>query len=135
MLGDIRPATAVRQIARGEKVVDLTNELKRLTFQSRTPEFPVGLEHAIVSKMDGSRWLVSGGQEGIDFANISDFKRLIVHSHGRPTGPSRNADFPFLINNIQKSSFIVELGNPKIIRFNDNGTFSEFRMAVTKWLF
>jgi hypothetical protein len=126
MLGDIRPAEVVRQIQPGEKVADLANELKLLTFRSRTQKLPVGLEHGIVSRSDGTRWLVLGGQEGIDFADFQDFRRLLVHTHGRPTGPSLNADIPFLRNNGQRHSYIIELGNPNVIRFNQNGTWSEF---------
>lgn len=128
MLGDIRPASVVRQIGRGERVSDLANELKALTFRSRTQELPLGLEHAIVSKADGTRWLVSGGQGGIDFNGFDGFTRLLVHTHGMPTGPSINADFPFLIGNKQMHSYIIELGNPNVIRFNKNGTYSEFKL-------
>src|SRR4051794_10995744 len=101
LIGDIQPATVVRPIARGERVTDLFDELKQLTFQSRTADSPIGLEHAIVSRTDGTRWLVRGGQEGIDFSQFSDYRRLLVHTHGRPTGPSFDADIPFLRANNQ----------------------------------
>jgi hypothetical protein len=53
-------------------VADLFDELKLLTWQSRTPDSPIGLEHAIVSRTDGTRWLVRGGQEGVDFSQFDE---------------------------------------------------------------
>jgi len=117
MIGDIRPAEVVRQVGRGERVADLVNELKTLTFRSRTPELPVGLEHGIVSRADGTRWLVRGGQEGIDLADFAGYRRLLVHTHGRPTGPSP-ADYNFLVNNGHWSSYVVEVGTPAPIKFS-----------------
>jgi hypothetical protein len=125
LMGDIQPAAVVRQIEHGELVSDLGNELKRLTFQSRTAELPLGLEHAVVSRADGTRWLVRGGEGGINFEDFEGFRRLLVHTHGMPTGPSP-ADFRFIMGNEQMHSYIIELGNPNIIRFNQSGTFSEF---------
>jgi len=127
-MGDIRPATILRRIAHDEKVADLVNELKQRTFRSRTRELAFGLEHAIISKTNGTRWLVRGGEAGIDLSEVRGLRRLIAHTHGAPTGPSWDADFPFLIANRQKHSYLVELGNPSVIRFNSNGTDSIFRL-------
>ena len=128
LMGDVRPSSVVRRIGHGEKLFDLQNELKLLTFQSRTPEFPLGLEHAIISMTDGTRWIVRGGEAGIDFGETEGFRRLIVHTHGAPTGPSMEADVPFLSNNGQKHSYIIELGNPNVIRFNCGGSSSNIRL-------
>ncbi len=109
-------------------MADLFNELKQRTWESRTADSPIGLEHAIVSRADGTRWLLRGGQEGIDFSQFDDYRRLLVHTHGRPTGPSFDADIPFLKANKQKHSYIVELGNPNAIRFNQDGSYFEFKV-------
>src|SRR5262249_37250811 len=73
----------VRILRRGEKVADLVNELKTLTFQT-------GNEHALVRLASGERALVSGGEKGIAFAE-GQISRLIAHTHGyqyAATGPS-----------------------------------------------
>lgn len=95
----------------------MLDELKALTFRSRREELPLGLEHRIVSKLDGTRWLVRGGQCGIDLSGFSDYRRLLVHTHGSLTGPSE-ADQRFLLANGQWSSYLVEIGNPTVVKFS-----------------
>jgi hypothetical protein len=58
---------------------------------------------------------VRGGEAGIDFGSIENMNRLIVHTHGIPTGAS-GADVWYLMNSGQWSTRIIELGTPDIIK-------------------
>ena len=106
--GDALPAHTVRLIQKGEKVDALLDEVVRLTFQSG------GLEHAIVSFKDGSRAIVRGGPGGIIFDDR--IKRIILHTHPTPTGPSA-ADFEMLRRLGQRSSFLYELFGGGLTKF------------------
>jgi hypothetical protein len=107
---DILPGATVRQIGKGEKVKDLIHEVAELTYKGE------GAEHAIISLKSGERLIVRGGAGGIDFSTYGkNLDRIILHTHGRPTGPS-DVDFQMLKDMGQKSSYIYELfggGYPK----------------------
>lgn len=96
--------TVVRTLGRGERVADIIDEGKRLTFTT-------GNEHALVKLADGSRAIVSGGRGGINFAS-GQVKRLFGHTHPYhlpSTGPSA-ADFQALHSLGQRSSYVLEHG-------------------------
>lgn len=100
----------VRIIGRGEKVTDILNEAKALTFQS-------GNEIALVKLANGQRALVRGGPGGITWAE-GEVTRIFGHTHpyvgpggvpAPPTGPS-GLDFQVLEQLKQKSSWLLERG-------------------------
>ncbi|RYG31285.1 hypothetical protein EON81_23220 [bacterium] len=97
---DVRSAKLVRTIGKGESIAALEQEIAQLTYETE------GLEHAIISLRDGGRIIVSGGRHGIHFD--SRLKRVIIHTHERPTGPSP-ADFQMLRGTGQRHSYIYEL--------------------------
>jgi hypothetical protein len=78
--GRILPMTFVRTVNQGEKIADLINEGKVLTFQS-------GNEHALVTLANGDRAIVSGGPGGIRFPDGS-IKNIFGHTHPTSAGPS-----------------------------------------------
>lgn len=99
--------------------------------KSRTYEF--ACEHAVLEIDDGSLVMVRGGQFGIDLevrrmtgnagtnrdelvVNIDQrpvvVRRLVFHTHPRPTGPS-DGDFAVLDLLGQASSLLIELGGPQ----------------------
>jgi RHS repeat-associated protein len=100
--GTSAEATLVRVIQRGEKVEEIINEAKALTFQT-------GNEHALVKLASGERVLVSGGPGGIHFAEGS-VTRIFGHTH-LPTdvkvGPSK-ADKIAIQALGQRSSWLSE---------------------------
>lgn len=69
----------VRLIEKGEKIDDIVNEAKGLTFTT-------GNEHAVVKLTGGSRALVSGGLHGIDFGD--KITRVFGHTHPTSSLPS-----------------------------------------------
>ncbi len=96
--------SVVRTIERGERVADIINEVKQLTFTT-------GNEYAVVKLADGSRALVSGGPGGINFVE-GQITRLFGHSHPYQlpaTGPS-HFDFIALQSLGQRSSYLLERG-------------------------
>ena len=99
MGGEVLPSTLVRTIQQGEKVAALEAELAQLTYTSG------GLEHAIVSLKIGERVIVSGGSGGIQFGD--DLRRVLMHTHPTPTGPSA-VDFRMLQQPGQQHSYICE---------------------------
>jgi RHS repeat-associated protein len=97
-----RPTAAtVRPINKGERVDDLIDEVKRLTFRD-------GVEHAIVSYGPGSRAIVRGGRGGMTLP--SNVRRVIGHTHSRRTGPS-DEDFEMLRRLGQRHSYLIEPGS------------------------
>ncbi len=108
--GRILPASVVRMISKGETVDDLVEEMVRLTFESG------GVEHAIISLKDGSRMIVRGGPGGIDFGDLP-LRRVLLHTHPSPTGPSQ-VDFDMLDALNQRHSYIYELFGGGLTRFN-----------------
>jgi hypothetical protein len=102
--------TVFRTIGKGERVADLINEAKTLTYTT-------GNEHAVVTLADGARAIVSGGEGGITFAE-GQVTRIFGHTHPYqlpPTGPS-DADFAALELLDQRSSYVLEHG--QLIRFS-----------------
>lgn len=104
----ILPATTVRQILKHEKVNDLINEVKQLTYESG------GLEHAIVSLTGGGRVIMRGGPGGMEFG--SEIRRVLLHTHPTTTGPS-SLDFLMLKQLRQRHSYIYELFGGGLTRF------------------
>lgn len=101
---DAAEMAMVRTINRGEKIADLVDEAKRLTFTT-------GNEHAIVKLTNGQRAIVSGGPTGIIFQE-GQITRLFGHTHPYhlpPTGPSAG-DIDALRQLGQRSSYILEHG-------------------------
>lgn len=98
--GKTRAAVTVREISRGEKVDDLVHEVAKMTYTSD------GLEHAIVSTKTGQRLIVRGGPGGIKFGQ--DVRRVILHTHPLPSGPSM-VDLDMLTALGQTKSWIYEL--------------------------
>lgn len=95
--------SSVRTIGRGEKLADIIDEGKRLTFET-------GNEHALVKLANGDRAIVAGGPGGIEFT--SDVSRVFGHTHPYQlpiTGPS-SADFSMLASYGQRSSWLLEHG-------------------------
>lgn len=105
-----QPMTVVRTIGRGERVADIINEVKTLTFTS-------GNEHAVVTLADGSRAIISGGPGGITWTE-GQITRIFGHSHPYQlpaTGPSA-LDFTALERLGQRSSYLLERG--QLTRFS-----------------
>ena len=100
---DDRPMNIVREINRGEKIVDLINELKALTFED-------GIEYAVVKLNNGHRYIISGGETGIILKDVS-----VLYAHTHPfqfgaTGPS-TGDIDTLIALGQMFSYLIEHGD------------------------
>lgn len=107
--GESAPLVVVRTVAFGEKVADLVEEGKALTYQT-------GNEHALVKLADGTRAIVSGGQKGISW-KVGQVRYVWGHTHPYQfgaTGPSAD-DFTMLQRLGQPSSTLVEHG--QIIKF------------------
>ncbi|HEX9411374.1 MAG TPA: RHS repeat-associated core domain-containing protein [Actinomycetota bacterium] len=103
--GESASMSVVRTIGRGEKIADIVNEGKILTYET-------GNEHALVKLASGERAIVSGGPGGIDFAE-GEVTRIFGHTHPYQfpaTGPS-SADFQMLDYFGQRSSWILEHGD------------------------
>jgi hypothetical protein len=101
--GEVGDMAVVRTVVRGEKIADILNEGKVLTFET-------GNEHALVRLGDGSRAIVSGGPGGIRLGE--EVVTVFGHTHPYglpPTGPSA-ADFQMLENLDQFSSWLLEHG-------------------------
>ncbi len=95
--------SVVRTIGRGEKIADIVNEGKVLTYET-------GNEHALVGLANGDRAIVSGGPGGIEFTD--DVTRVFGHTHPYQlpiSGPS-SADFAMLDAYGQQSSWLLEHG-------------------------
>lgn len=103
---DIAEATVLREISHGEKIADLVSEVRGLREATN-------LEFAVVSRANGTRALVYGGREGIDFTNF-EMRRLLAHSHPLGYATPSDADFQMLEALGQRSSWILENG---LIRF------------------
>ena len=116
------PAEFVRRVQVGEAISDLIND-------GRAASWITEAEHAIVSlKTVGAgrvqRVIVSGGRDGIEFikekgklfiemeGQVVEIRRIIGHTHPRPTGPSQG-DLDALAILKQSRSYIVEIGARK----------------------
>ncbi|MBI3235594.1 MAG: hypothetical protein HYZ42_16410 [Bacteroidetes bacterium] len=73
--GDVLPAKILREVKKGEKISDLVDEAKYLTRQE-------GQEHALI-KLNGKRYLVSGGRDGIELPHNTE----IIYGHTHPNLP------------------------------------------------
>jgi RHS repeat-associated protein len=109
----VLPMQVVKEIPKDTKIKDLIE-----TIQARTHS--TGMEHAVVrlgqnSIAPGARVLVSGGRDGIYFAN-NEITFLWGHSHPYVTGASL-ADFNSLYLLNQSKQYITEaFNNPFMIR-------------------
>lgn len=103
----------VRNINKGEKIVNITNELKSLTYET-------GNEQALVKLQNGTRAIISGSEKGINFST-NQITKLFAHTHPFGTGASvpSNADFNALSQLGQKSSYLLVDG--EIIKFFPKG--------------
>lgn len=91
----------VRIIRRGEKLEDLKNELKGLTWST-------GDEHAVVTLASGERAVVSGGPGGIIFKE-GQIKNLFGHTHPTSAPPS-DADASALLKLGQTTQWVLHGG-------------------------
>jgi hypothetical protein len=94
----------VREVQAGEALNDIVLEMKDYTYNS-------GMETALVELSDGTRAIVIGGQNGIDFAE-GQISRLFLHLHPYDlpaSGPS-DADRNALSVLGQISSWLLEHG-------------------------
>lgn len=110
--GTTEQARIHRNIEPGERVADLENEIKGLTFET-------GREVAVVSLSDGRRVVAIGGANGMELpANTS---RLLAHTHpmGHTATPSP-ADMRALEELGQNRSYIYGGGVRQL--FGPNGT-------------
>ena len=93
----------VRFIEHGERIADLLDELRALTFETDN-------EHALVRLTTGERALVEGEPDGINFG--WQITRLYVHTHPyyRPTSGPSDDDFAALVDLRQTHSYLLERG-------------------------
>jgi RHS repeat-associated protein len=94
----------VRFIKHGERIAEIVEEGKYLTFST-------GNEHALVRLESGQRAIISGGPTGISW-EAGEVTRVFGHTHPyqfSPTGPS-GADFEMLKSLGQRSSWLSEHG-------------------------
>jgi hypothetical protein len=106
-IGRAGPMQVERAIQRGEKVADLINEAKALTFTT-------GKEHAVVTLANGKRVLVSGGPGGINFAEGS-ITRIFGHTHPTNALPSA-ADAAALRALGQSKQYVFHGGEVSVVR-------------------
>ena len=115
---DVRPMSIVREIKKGEKIQDIIDELRKLTYMDT-------VEHAVVTLKDGTRVIVSGGEHGISLSD--DVKRVIGHTHPhhhQKLGPSQgDKDALKQLGNTdkggQRSSYLIE-GGQDPVKFKQN---------------
>jgi hypothetical protein len=102
--GETASMSIVRTVGPGERVADLLNEGKALTFES-------GNEHALVRLANGERAIVSGGPGGIEFPQGA-VSRVIPHTHpyGMGATAASAADFAMLDAYGQQSSWLLSEG-------------------------
>jgi hypothetical protein len=105
--GPSLPMTIVRIIQRGEKIEDLINEGKGLTWIS-------GNEHAVVTLTDGQRALVCGGPGGIEF-EAGQIIRIFGHTHPTNAPPSA-ADMDALMQLGQSQQTVYHGGEVTKVR-------------------
>lgn len=105
--GETLPMQVVRTIQKGEKLADIINEAKGLTFTT-------GNEHALVTLASGERALVSGGPGGISFSE-SQIKRIFGHTHPTSAPPS-SADAEALKQLGQSKQYVFHGGQVTVVR-------------------
>ncbi len=74
---DVRNAKFVREIKKGEKISDLIDEAKGITYIE-------DVEAAVIQLQNGSRYLVTGGRHGINLP--SNTAKIYGHTHPRVMG-------------------------------------------------
>ena len=105
--GNSARMSVVRTISKGEKVDDLVNELKGLTWTS-------GNEHAVVTLANGERAIVSGGPGGITF-KVGEIQNLFGHTHPTSAPPS-SADAEALTELGQSKQYVLHGGEITTVR-------------------
>ena len=103
--GKIADMVVLREIQHGEKLADITHELKVLTYTT-------GKEHAVLKMENGARVIVSGGEGGIRLSE--SVVRLFVHTHPYEVpaaGVASTRDLATIARLQQVSSWILEHGN------------------------
>ncbi|AFD06129.1 RHS repeat-associated core domain-containing protein [Solitalea canadensis] len=100
--GETLPMVVERMIMKGEKIADIINEAKGLTWTT-------GNEYALVTLQNGERALVSGGPGGISF-KTNQIIRLFGHTHPTSAGPS-SADFVAVKLLNQSKQYVFHGGN------------------------
>jgi len=106
-IGAVSSMQQVRIIQHGEKISDIVNEAKSLTFIT-------GNEHALVTLANGSRALVSGGPGGISF-NKGWVSRIFGHTHPTNAPPSA-ADAQALTQLGQSKQYVLHGGEVSVVR-------------------
>jgi hypothetical protein len=96
-----KPMEFVREIKKNEKITDLIEEAKTLTYTT-------GDEYAVVRLADGRKALVKGGPGGIDLPK--DLKTLFGHTHPYPGSPASAADFKAIEIYDQSKQYIYSNG-------------------------
>ena len=86
----------VREVRKGEKILDLIREAKRETFLE-------GKEYAVIKRKDGKRYLVSGDRLSLDLVNDGkgQSKQYVFHNGLRTTiyrGTDSSADVTIQAN-------------------------------------
>ncbi len=105
--GNSARMSVVRTIAKGEKIDDLMNDLKGLTFTT-------GNEHAVVTLANGERAIVSGGPGGITFEQ-GQIRTLFGHTHPTSAPPS-SADAKALTQLGQSKQYVLHGGEITTVR-------------------
>ncbi|WPQ66295.1 RHS repeat-associated core domain-containing protein [Chitinophaga sancti] len=105
--GKSAPMSIERIIKRGEKLEDIVNEAKGLTWTT-------GNEHAVVTLTNGERALVSGGPGGIIFKR-SEVKLLFGHTHPTSAPPS-STDATALTELGQTKQYVYHGGEISVVR-------------------
>lgn len=101
--GEVTPGVIIRTIKPGEKLVDIIEEAKTITYMT-------GNETAVVSLANGERVLVHGGKNiGLEHLPI---RRIIGHTHTDRlmSAGASNADRPALQSLGQHTSWLYERG-------------------------
>ena len=105
--GATAPMRVVRTVKKGEKLADIINEGKVLTFTT-------GNEHALVKLANGQRAIVSGGPGGITFKQ-GQVMKIFGHTHPTSAPPSA-ADVEALRQLGQSAQWVFHGGQVTKIR-------------------
>ncbi len=105
--GVTAPMKMVRMLSKGEKIEDIVNEGKALTWET-------GNEHAVVKLANGERALVSGGPGGISF-KTGEIEKIFGHTHPTSAGPS-SADFNALKELGQTKQYVFHGGEITVVK-------------------
>jgi RHS repeat-associated protein len=105
--GKIAPMQVFRIIQKGEKLDEVINEAKALTWTTQN-------EHAVVTLASGERALVSGGSGGIKFAE-GQVQRIFGHIHPTNAPPSA-ADAAAIKSLGQSKQYVFHGGERTVVR-------------------